>query len=56
VIYTLSRGGWWWVTASLLPFTLTVGLFGTIDGSWRTERDARGNTVSSRRKKQAADG
>src|SRR5262249_3655785 len=50
----VARGGWWWVLAPLVLFALVFGLYGTIEGSIKAERDARGNITSSNGPKQEA--
>ncbi len=44
----ISQGGWWWFAVVPLVFTATFALYGTIEGSIKGERDARGNLVSKR--------
>lgn len=41
-----SRGGWWWLVSPIMVLTFALGLYGTIEGSKKAERDARGNVVS----------
>lgn len=42
-----SRGGWWWLVSPMMVVTFALGAYGTIEGSRKAERDARGNVVRS---------
>jgi len=54
LVVLVSRGGWWWLVSPLVLVTAVFGAYGTIEGSIKAERNARGNIVTAKGRERKA--